>query len=244
MWSTRQLAELAGVTRKAIRYYTSLGLLEEPDRDRNDYRRYQARHLVRLLRIRRLVDLGVSLSHVQRMLDEPDRMPTALEDLELELAAKQQQITLLREEVQALRHHGAPADVPAGFGSVGSELSDTDRALLLICARVFDLEAMRDIRGILESRSPEDVEFRALDPQAGTATIGRLARARADRVQKLQAEIRWLRDPAPRLLKGVSTARIEAIAVAIAQLHNPAQQAVLAQSSALVSAREAKAPRA
>lgn len=242
MWSTRQLAELAGVTRKAIRYYTSLGLLEEPERDRHDHRRYQVQHLVRLLRIRRLVDLGVSLQRIYSLLDEPEQTPAALEDLEQELSIKQQQITQLREEIHALRHHGAPADIPVGFSSVGPGLSGIERALLLICARVFDLEAMQDIRRILENRSPEDVEFQELDPQADQATISRLARARADRVRTWEAEIPWLRDPAPRLLKGVSTRRIEAIAVAIAALHNPAQQNVLTQSAALGSARGAQGP--
>ncbi|MBL7260850.1 MerR family DNA-binding transcriptional regulator [Paractinoplanes lichenicola] len=39
-WSTRELAEIAGTTQKAIRYYHRVGLLTEPDRTTGGYRKY------------------------------------------------------------------------------------------------------------------------------------------------------------------------------------------------------------
>ncbi|MFI0470094.1 MerR family DNA-binding transcriptional regulator [Saccharopolyspora sp. 5N102] len=57
-WSTRQLAELAGTTLKTVRYYHKVGLLDEPERAANGYKQSQIRHLIRLLRIRRLVGDG------------------------------------------------------------------------------------------------------------------------------------------------------------------------------------------
>ena len=48
-WSTRELAELAGTTIKAVRHYHEHGLLEEPRRAVNGYKQYGAGHLVRLL---------------------------------------------------------------------------------------------------------------------------------------------------------------------------------------------------
>jgi DNA-binding transcriptional MerR regulator len=63
-WSTRELAELAGTTLKTVRHYHRIGLLDEPERAANGYKRYRVPHLIRLLRIRRLVDLGVPLSAI------------------------------------------------------------------------------------------------------------------------------------------------------------------------------------
>jgi hypothetical protein len=57
-WSTRELAEPAGTTLKTVRHYHRIGLLEEPERAANGYKRYRVKHLVRLLRIRRPADLG------------------------------------------------------------------------------------------------------------------------------------------------------------------------------------------
>ena len=45
-------------------------LLEEPERRANGYKQYGVSHLVRLLRIKRLVDLGFSLSQIAAMGDD------------------------------------------------------------------------------------------------------------------------------------------------------------------------------
>ena len=63
-WSTRELANLVGTTVNTIRHYHRLGLLDVPEREYNGYKQYEVRHLVRLLRIRRLVSLGVPLSQI------------------------------------------------------------------------------------------------------------------------------------------------------------------------------------
>src|SRR5699024_6571469 len=51
---SRDLAELAGTTPRALRHYHRSGLLPEVPRDPNGYRRYSIRVLVTLLRIRQL----------------------------------------------------------------------------------------------------------------------------------------------------------------------------------------------
>ena len=63
-WSTRQIAEMAGTTVKTVRHYHHIGLLDEPERSANGYKRYEAAHLVRLLQIKRLVDRGLPLSKI------------------------------------------------------------------------------------------------------------------------------------------------------------------------------------
>ena len=77
-WSTRQLADLAGTTVKAVRHYHTVGLLEEPDRAANGYKQYGVRHLVRVLRIKRLADLGLPLAQIADLGDADERPEDAL----------------------------------------------------------------------------------------------------------------------------------------------------------------------
>jgi DNA-binding transcriptional MerR regulator len=61
------LASLAGTTVRAIRYYHQLGLLAVPERG-TTWRSYRFAHHTRLLRIRWLVDSGVPLAEIARLL--------------------------------------------------------------------------------------------------------------------------------------------------------------------------------
>lgn len=56
-----ELADLAGVTVRTIRYYHQAGVLPEPPRRSNGYRDYSVDDLVTLLRIRQLVGSGLTL---------------------------------------------------------------------------------------------------------------------------------------------------------------------------------------
>jgi DNA-binding transcriptional MerR regulator len=63
-----QLAEHTGVSAKTIRYYESIGLLPQPPRGANSYRRYGAADVNRLHLLRRIRLLGVPLSVAQPLL--------------------------------------------------------------------------------------------------------------------------------------------------------------------------------
>lgn len=69
MLTIGQLAAYAGVTMRAVRHYHQIGLLPEPERDASGYRRYGAKAVVSLIRIRTLANAGVPLSQIGRMLD-------------------------------------------------------------------------------------------------------------------------------------------------------------------------------
>ncbi|MBO1900900.1 MerR family transcriptional regulator [Leucobacter weissii] len=97
-----ELAELAGVTVRTIRYYHQVGALPEPPRRSNGYRDYNADHLVTLLRIAQLTGSGLSLAHAgalaaessgssDEVLDEIDRA------LETRIAALTEQRTRLAQ---------------------------------------------------------------------------------------------------------------------------------------------------
>ena len=53
-WSTREIAELAGTSLRAVRHHHEVGLLDEPERRANGYKQYGVAHLVRLVRIKRV----------------------------------------------------------------------------------------------------------------------------------------------------------------------------------------------
>lgn len=69
MLTIGQLAAYAGVTARAVRHYHQIGLLPEPERDASGYRRYGARAVVSLIKIRTLADAGVPLSQIGQMLE-------------------------------------------------------------------------------------------------------------------------------------------------------------------------------
>jgi DNA-binding transcriptional MerR regulator len=69
MLTIGQLAAYAGVTIRAVRHYHQVGLLPEPERNSSGYRTYDVDAVVRLIRIRTLVEAGVPLARVQELLD-------------------------------------------------------------------------------------------------------------------------------------------------------------------------------
>jgi DNA-binding transcriptional MerR regulator len=84
-----QAASYAGVTVRAIRHYHRVGLLEEPPRDESGYRRYAARDVLDLIRIRALAQAGVPLSRVgELLLAGPDELAAAVAEIDEQLRAE------------------------------------------------------------------------------------------------------------------------------------------------------------
>lgn len=65
-----EIARLTGTTVRTVRYYHSLGLLPVPE-ERGGWRDYDLGHVARLSRIRWLVQAGVPLKSIARILDSP-----------------------------------------------------------------------------------------------------------------------------------------------------------------------------
>jgi DNA-binding transcriptional MerR regulator len=64
-----ELAERAGTTPRALRYYESVGLLPPPGRTGNGYRSYGEEHLRLLTQIRTLQDFGFGLEETRPFVD-------------------------------------------------------------------------------------------------------------------------------------------------------------------------------
>ncbi len=218
-WSTRELAELAGTTVKAVRHYHEHGLLDEPERAANGYKQYGVRHLVRLLQVRRLRDLGLSLSQISDMGTGAERQEGAIRALDAEIAERMARLQSIRDDLAAIMDRRSSPDVPTGFAEVSSGLPEADRALLLVYSRLLDEDQMGDLRGLVGRADLQSDDFDALSADADEGSIREVAERLAPKIGRLRHEHGWMTD------LGASYPRSTemTIAQALTELYNPAQ---------------------
>lgn len=220
-----------------IRHYHRIGLLEEPARQRNGYKQYGVGHLVTLLRIRRLGDLGVPLSQIDNVgADAHDTVET-LRELDDKLLESIDRLEKVRAEIAVIERGDISADVPAGFESVASRLSQTDQSMIHIYARVYDEAALVDIRKIAEA-DIDDVggALDRLSPDADENTRRPLVDRIAGRLAQNLIDHPWLEDPASRL-SATPYISPQNMADVLHDLYNPAQLDVLARAHVIASER-------
>ncbi|WAP52195.1 MerR family transcriptional regulator [Arthrobacter sp. ATA002] len=175
-WSTSEIAYMANVTVNTVRHYHAIGLLDLPNRDLNGYKRYTAKHLLCLVRIRRLTELGVPLSSIDRVGTSGPEAHEELLDIDTKIEAELARLARSRADIAALLRYNAPADTPPGFEPIASRLSFADRAVLLIVSRLVADEAMSNLRERIASSSVLlSAEFAALQPDASQPTRERMA---------------------------------------------------------------------
>jgi DNA-binding transcriptional MerR regulator len=188
-WSTREIADLTGTTLRAVRHYHDVGLLAEPERRANGYKQYGVAHLVRVLRIKRLTDLGFSLAQIAEMGDADDHPEEALRTLDAELAATIERLQRIRLELAAIMKQPLPPDLPPELATAaGADISDADRSFTVVMSRVLGpqgMQAYSDMLGTME-RTPADLEFDELPDDADEATRQDLARRMVDEVREMQ----------------------------------------------------------
>ena len=103
MLTIGQLATHAGVTVRAVRHYHAKGLLPEPGRDASGYRRYDAKAVVDLIKIRTLADAGVPLARVEELLHADDaRFASAVAEIDERLRAEIRERKGHRERIARL----------------------------------------------------------------------------------------------------------------------------------------------
>ncbi|MCO8273876.1 MerR family transcriptional regulator [Actinoplanes sp. TRM 88003] len=232
-WSTRELADLAGTTVNTVRHYHRLGLLDEPVRKNNGYKEYGVEHLVCLLRIRRLVELGVPLSEVGVARTSGDVPPEVLRQVDGQLAAEIERLQRARSDIAAILRDGGPADSPAGFGAVAPRLSEADTSLIHVYTRLYDDDALKDLRRMVETDTdPVNAELDALPADADEATRQDLAERLAPVIAGNLTDYPWLNDPAARLIRG-EQASMQTFVDAVVSLYNAAQIDVLTRASLL-----------
>lgn len=103
MLTIGQLAAYAGVTVRAVRHYHQIGLLREPERDASGYRRYGAKAVVSLLKIRTLVSAGVPLSQIGQMLEaDPSTFAEAVQRIDSRLLDEIERLETSRKQIAQL----------------------------------------------------------------------------------------------------------------------------------------------
>ncbi|WP_130178489.1 MerR family transcriptional regulator [Cryobacterium sp. SO1] len=234
-WSTREVADLAGTTVNTVRHYHQSGLLEHPERTSNGYKQYGARHLVRLLQIRRLRDLDVPLAQIESMDFGGETPATALLAVDADLTVSINRLTRARAEIRAILEGTTATDVPSGFEHLAGRLSSSERALMLVMSQLYDESAMADMKKMVESESEDaGVEFDSLPPDADDATRQQLAEALAPQLAQHIADYGWLTDPKAHQPKGSRVTQETLLETAV-ELYSTSQLDVLARASVIAA---------
>lgn len=108
---SKDVAYLSGVTVRTLRHYHQIGILPEPPRLENGYRDYGVVDVARVLRIKRLASLGLSLEQIGSILKEegagesrtPNETAKLLDDIDNELKTQISQLEERRRIVSLLR---------------------------------------------------------------------------------------------------------------------------------------------
>lgn len=112
MLTIGQLARHTSVPAKTVRFYHSIGLLQEPARDASGYRRYSATDMIALLKVRALAEAGIPLAQIPALLtaNQEDRT-AAIERIDRDL---EQRITRLRDTRRRLHTLADQTPLPPG----------------------------------------------------------------------------------------------------------------------------------
>lgn len=203
---SREVAGLAGVTPRALRHYHQIGLLPEPPRDRNGYRRYGVPDLVRLLRIKGLAAAGVALADIPSFLkgrgapadDLLDALDRQLLDQIGQLEQQRALVARLRSGIDA---PGAGAELAEPFRVLSDGRSEASNAAwqeqLTLFSHLLGREDLAKLYAIYERMAHESEEFLALGrkfdalgPDSDAEHIGDLAGEYADHFRDMVAEFR------------------------------------------------------
>lgn len=119
MITISQVARLAGTTPRAVRLYHQRGLLPEPARAPNGYRSYGPDDLLALLRIRRLRDLGLSLTHIAELTSGPaESLRDALAALDADFARRERDLAARRAAIAAVLEMPGDLTLPAPLAAL------------------------------------------------------------------------------------------------------------------------------
>ena len=237
-WSTSELSYVAGTTVNTIRHYHRMGLLDEPERSHNGYKQYDVQHLVRLLRIRRLVALGIPLSQIPAVSAGEEGTAESLRQVDAELQANIERLEQARASIAAILRENVAADIPTGFESVASRISDTDRSVLDLYTQMLDEQALGDVRQMVQD-DPDDLsaDLEQLPADADEQARDDLVERFAQTLTQNFLDYPWLRELSSARFTRRGAVVAQVIVEAVPALYNPAQKDVLERSAVLAMGR-------
>ncbi|MFT4227981.1 MerR family transcriptional regulator [Micropruina sp.] len=228
IWSPRELAELAGTTRRTVRHYHEIGLLPEPTQQSNGYRLYGVEHLLRLLRIRRLTQLGLTLNQIAAIGDSVQPPAQMLRDLDTRLVSDIEHLQETRLEVAAMLEHAVPSDLPPELSRRVADLPGVERALVVGLTRLLDEPGLEAYLTLLPPYRDNAavVAFDHLPDDAGPEAREAVVAGLADHLEHLDEHCPGLTDLISRPLQR-SPAKQRTVDEVVADLYNDAQLDVL-----------------
>lgn len=185
MLTSQKLARLAGTTVRTLRHYHAVGVLEEPPRDPNGYRRYGIQHLIAVLRIRRMASLGLTLDQIRLMLTsrssgDPSDIDADLDALDASLAEQIQRLQEQRGLIARIRSSEMEPDLPPELGSVfrllehnhaDAQLIEGQKQLAILVAHLRPTDGVRGMHDLLTAMGNGDRLQTALDLSNRTQEI-------------------------------------------------------------------------
>ena len=100
-----ELAKLAGVTPRTIRYYEDLGLLEASEREGTGFRYYTSDELARLQKINLLKTLGLTLDEISQVIPLLFEEPQKLVGKRILLDILKEHLQKIDRQVDSLTQH-------------------------------------------------------------------------------------------------------------------------------------------
>lgn len=233
-WSTQQLADLAGMTVKTVRHYHRVGVLDEPERLPNGYKQYGTSHLVRLLQIKRMSDLGVSLAQI-RDLSATDDPRAAVEVLDAELEAAITRLQRTRAELALILKHRVPLDTPARLEAAAEDLPERYQGMLAVYSRVLDDAALEGVSELLTESDDASESFDALIDESDEDAVDAVARLLATSMVGHRRRFPWASEPRS-AMRGRGNLGQEALVSAAAEVFTRGQLRALARAHEIAQA--------
>lgn len=231
-WSTKQLADLAGVSLRSIRHWHEVGLLPEPERLANNYKQYTASHLVLTLRIKRLASLGFGLDQIADMLASTSHARTSLQELRDELTDTITRLERIRADLDRMLTLGVAPDLsPEALRAVDAFGGDeTGRSIAIVFAHLFagDTATLADALSHAPSElAALNTEFAQLSEDATPQQINAIVEAVIESVDTFLADHPELAPTGPR--KKSDRAKADAFIATILDGLNLAQREAMSQ---------------
>jgi len=193
-WSTQQLADVAGVTLRSIRHWHSVGLLPEPERLSNGYKQYTSLHLVLVLRIARLANLGFTLEDIAAMLDSEERGRESLRGLRTEIDSRIAELVRIRAEIDELVRLGASPDLSPeallAMEALGHDPVSRNVAIVLahLVPKDDNLSFIETVKGAADEFAPINQAILELPDTADATEITALADRAVTAITEFYAE--------------------------------------------------------
>jgi DNA-binding transcriptional MerR regulator len=165
LYSIGELARHAGLTVKAVRFYSDRGIVPPAGRTPAGYRRYGGDAVARLALVRTLRDLGLGLAAIRQVVQRELSLSEVAEAHAEALAVQIDTLRLRRAVLTAVARRGATPEETALMHRLAQLSEDGRRRLIeeFLDAALGDAPALDGIRRTLTPQLPEEPDARQVE---------------------------------------------------------------------------------